>query len=562
MRRKIEKYLAKRQGVDETKIAKTDDGRYDFMDDLDGVLASVRGKEGKLGRIKSDTKKNKKSFLKKSKKYDNMTSCDPRLMHMPPYIPYGMSHHGMPMYSSDMSVLPHPGSGNESLLTLPPMSHPMSHLDQRPPMMLLAPSEGVSPNASESGSASAPQMNTSRSPPLRLSLWDDDQSKGSSSVSPYVSMSITPGTSLNSIYRPKEFASGCLSSSRKAMFESPSAKSIGGNLGMTLGTPNPSAMDISGMTPLTNLKETFTTPYSKEMFKQWSPEDGMSLNKALFADEGNRQPKTPNFTPREMKIVIGGSDHSVATAISDMHYNRVSISPMSYKISPMSYKTQDSESMPPPTAPRHVHYTESRDDCLTASASKIHSFMPPMVLNGTPRNVSRNLDNSRDVSDPSPLDTTLTPVGSYDQSFWGRQLGFSPPQHATFTPFKSPAVPMSKKKEGRALATLSANTIHNSTQKSKDTKEVQEEVNELKEEVNELKEEVNEVKEEVNELKEEVNEVKEEVNEVKEEVNEVKEETKEDSTEAKPSNKTKASVTIHSPSPPKRQKVSQAVAEQ
>eukprot|EP00592_Proboscia_alata_P015967 CAMPEP_0194399216 /NCGR_PEP_ID=MMETSP0174-20130528/126534_1 /TAXON_ID=216777 /ORGANISM="Proboscia alata, Strain PI-D3" /LENGTH=1669 /DNA_ID=CAMNT_0039195595 /DNA_START=746 /DNA_END=5755 /DNA_ORIENTATION=- len=45
MRRKIEKHLARKQGCDEANIRYLDDGRFDFMNDLEGVLAAVRGKD-------------------------------------------------------------------------------------------------------------------------------------------------------------------------------------------------------------------------------------------------------------------------------------------------------------------------------------------------------------------------------------------------------------------------------------------------------------------------------------------------------------------------------------
>jgi len=56
MRRKIEKYLAKKQGVDENNIRYLDDGRFDFMGDLEGVLNAVRGKDGSGGRQKEERK--------------------------------------------------------------------------------------------------------------------------------------------------------------------------------------------------------------------------------------------------------------------------------------------------------------------------------------------------------------------------------------------------------------------------------------------------------------------------------------------------------------------------
>ena len=65
MKRKIEKYLAKKQAVDVANIRFTEDGRFDFMGDLDGVLAAVRGKEGPP---RSRTKSEKKPLKQKKKR--------------------------------------------------------------------------------------------------------------------------------------------------------------------------------------------------------------------------------------------------------------------------------------------------------------------------------------------------------------------------------------------------------------------------------------------------------------------------------------------------------------
>ena len=105
MRRKIEKYLAKKQGVDESNIRYTEDGRFDFMGDLEGVLSAVRGKDG-MGKGKKGDRRSGKKSVKKSRKDDH--KMPPLGMPMP-YMPYGMPHHpypGMPphpMYTHDMA---------------------------------------------------------------------------------------------------------------------------------------------------------------------------------------------------------------------------------------------------------------------------------------------------------------------------------------------------------------------------------------------------------------------------------------------------------------------------
>merc|ERR1712032_19248 len=62
MRRKIEKYLAVKQGVEESNIFYLDDGRFDFMGDLEGVLNAVRGKDS-LGRGRNRVDKRSKASV-------------------------------------------------------------------------------------------------------------------------------------------------------------------------------------------------------------------------------------------------------------------------------------------------------------------------------------------------------------------------------------------------------------------------------------------------------------------------------------------------------------------
>jgi hypothetical protein len=52
IKRKIERFLAKKLGVSEEKIGSHEDGRYDFHGDIDGVLRAVRGKDYPCKRSK------------------------------------------------------------------------------------------------------------------------------------------------------------------------------------------------------------------------------------------------------------------------------------------------------------------------------------------------------------------------------------------------------------------------------------------------------------------------------------------------------------------------------
>ena len=464
MRRKIEKCLAKKQGVDEANIRYTEDGRFDFMGDLEGVLNAVRGKDA-LGKSKKGDRRSSKKNSKKGRKDDH--KMPPMGMTMS-YMPYGMHPYpGMaphPMYAHDMSYAT---AGKENMMP-PHMSHPYAkHMH---------PATTPGSSTDDKKIPLAPKPSTEKTP-MSFSTKETEEDDSST---PFTSMSFTPGPSSSRRYEP---TSGYMSvaSSRKSIFDTP--KGLGGSLEKTLGSPG--ALNIHGMTPLSSLKDTFATPYgASDMFSGLSPEDNLSLNKALFADEdGRRSTKTPGTlhthvtqtpcstkTPRQMKLYIGGTEDSMTSFISDMKYNRVSISPMSYsKTLKRDFASTQDESKPedmdknltpPQSVSRSIHFADDRGNDDMDSAFKVYQFMPTVTGEAqTPRNVTLDSD-SNDISAPSPFDASLTPIGPLgDQGFWGRQLGFSPSQ-STLTPFKSPALPLSIKKERRALSTLSLNTMH------------------------------------------------------------------------------------------------------
>jgi hypothetical protein len=261
--------------------------------------------------------------------------------------------------------------------------------------------------------------------------------------------------------------SSYFSSSGKSIFDSP--KNFG--YGILNGSPSLN-INMNGMTPLSTLKGTFATPYSSELFSELTLEDNLSLNKALFADD-DRYSKTPvsktplakpliGHTPREMTLNFCGADDSMTNFISDMRYNRVSISPVSHKTK-LKKQTEQAKT-PPRSATRMIHFADEERDDVLGSVTKVNSMMPSMTATTeaqTPMNVANITQDSadkRDIPAPSPFDTSLTPIGNYDEGFWGSQLGFSP-QCSSLTPFKSPTMPLSIKKQRAPLASLSLNTM-------------------------------------------------------------------------------------------------------
>lgn len=441
MRRKIEKFLAKKQGVDEANIRYTEDGRFDFMGDVEGVLSAVRGKDT-LGKGKKSDRKSSRKSVKKGRRDDHK-------MHpigMPMYLPYGMAP-------------PYPG-----------MPHPMyAHDGMMPPHMHHAYGKPM-PSASSSKSSStkvplAPKPTSSAKTPMSYSPKKSKSTEAEKEEStPFISMNITPRQSSKRNTEPMSF-----SSSHKTMFDSPPKD----NLDIGLGSPG--ALNIHGMTPLSTLKDTFATPYGTQMFSGLSPEDNLSLNKALFADD-SKTPTAKSKSRRQMRFSLG-NEESMSSFISDMRYNRVSISPLSCKTPKVAMETSptlseapksmEKASTPPSSTSRSIHFSDEVVVAEQSSASKANTFMTSVTSEAqTPRNVTQDSIDSRDIAAPSPFDASLTPIGNYDRGFWGNQLGFSPDDSSALTPFKSPgAAPLSMKKERKPLGTLSLNTIPKSESK-------------------------------------------------------------------------------------------------
>lgn len=433
MRRKIEKFLSKKQGVDEANIRYTDDGRFDFMGDIEGVLAAVRGKE----TFRSDKKSDRKSRKSSSKKGRN-SDAGMHSMGIPMYLPYGMPHY---------PGMPHPMYAHDSMIGHMGHSYPSS----KP--------------AQEEKSSSTP-----RAVPKQKSSMS---TKDGSVTTPFINMKLSGGE---------------YSSSRKSFFDSPSAKS-----GIGFGMGSPGLMNIHGMTPLSTLKDTFATPYGAQMFSDLSPEDNLSLNKALFAENSNT-PARGAKSPHGLKFCLG-NEASMSSFVSDMQHHRVSISPLACKTPKIA--TVDSSSSlvsatpkppaetktktPPQSINRSIHFADEKlPEAGLASASK---FATTDIVHQTPRNVTNNVTqdsiDSRDISNPSPFDASLTPIGNhYDQGFWGNQLGFSPQDStAAMTPFKSPGVILmsTTKKDRKPLTSLATNTIPKSEEPKKSNLKVKHE---------------------------------------------------------------------------------------
>jgi len=444
MRRKIEKFLAKKQGVDEINIRYTDDGRFDFMGDIDGVLAAVRGKDG-ITRIRTGKsgQKTRRPSIEKSSSDDSPSHGHPksRPHHMHPSYHHASMYMHHPYYPPiPMHAMPR-GKPNDNKENMKPKGELMSNRRMR----------SGPPTAGRHGS------NFAHSP--GKSNRNHEDHVGSS---PFFGMSVTPGSTLKTPFKMDSELSSYLESSRKTMFDSPCSS-----------YSSSSKLDLKGMTPLTDLRRAFaSTPFNGEENQLFSPSAMRNgdLSKTLFGDDEPNQLdpvlKTPKpSTPTVIRFRIGDGDDRYAHTI-----RHVSISPVSQIALAGRPKTtlrdsskflnlsasfaDDKKKMPPPSIAK-----DSRDVLQAKTRGTIFFEDKAMIMKAEPHTPAADItqvtqdesfsdDSTRDIAAPSPFDTSIigmTPATarSKDGSFWSRELDFSPADHS-FTPFKSPPGPRVK----------------------------------------------------------------------------------------------------------------------
>lgn len=488
MKRKIEKYLSKKQGVDEAHIRYTDDGRFDFMGDLDGVLTAVRGKDG-VTRIRTGKSGQKTRRPSTNKKPREDPSLHGHQKSRPPHMHPSYHHPGMYMHHPyyppmQMHAMPH-GKQIES-----------SNKENMKPRSAHVPYRGL-PSGQTTTDRRASNLEPSPNKPA--------VKKEQVLRSPFFGMSVTPASTLKTPLKMdselSSYLTNNLASSRKTMFDSPTSSSSSAHI------------DMQGMTPLTDLRRAFSsTPFNGDEIALFSPNTLRSgdLSKNLFSDDDQNQLesflKTPNAkTPKPMVFRIGDSNDKPdndrrnvpISPISQIALEARNTSPMNRDARNISLQTSEAlknnmhddsgmldmtrgdhvvkvavEYLAPPLS---VSFADSVNSSKVKSQSGCSSndsrdvlqekargtifyedtFSPKMTVRQDLKTPGADItqetydesfsdDSHRDITAPSPFDTSsilgMTPATgkSKDGSFWHRTLDFSPSDQA-FTPFKSPA---------------------------------------------------------------------------------------------------------------------------
>ena len=345
MRRKIEKYLAKKQGIDDGQVEPGEDGRYDFMGDFDGVLSAVRGNDPMTdsGKKRSESKLSLLDSADRSiggpqQQHGNNLPI-PYYSH---YTPYGMGP--TPVY--------HMGPSHMMQQRPNPHYTPWAHGSQNHKM------------------------------------------KATPTPSPLAALQHVTLSTPAAVQMPQEsYGDHCMSAAHKSIFDvlSPQGK-------MVAPRSSPGHMSIQGMTPpMSCLKDIFATPGPPENpSPKLSMDEAASVNKSLFAD--NSSVLTPfndgeSTTPiKSIHIHMTEQENS----ITDMTLgNRVSISPIHRDQTTYYFGEEEKETMPPPSSLRGAPVLSSdlfamtprdltKKDVMTPSTAANSSFWSEMSMSLSP----------------------------------------------------------------------------------------------------------------------------------------------------------------------------------
>jgi len=512
MRRKIEKYLARKQNCDEAHIRYTDDGRFDFMGDLEGVLGAVRGSGKDSGRgRKSGSGKirgpNKKKYQKKQEPMSNKTYAP-----APGMPPGAMSHHPGMHYGHHPYMQPPPM--NTKYGPMPPASNSTSgdkenmkpHATFARDTKFSKSSTSTSNNHKVTNTSSprddcsffsfSPRSSERRTRPFSATPRGDNEAMDFSSISPYFgSDSFTPASMKKTTFdKSVDFSTG-----KKTLFDSPGMTNTPSYASMN--SPNP--MNLQGMTPMSQVKDTFSTAMfgGEPIFGSDDTYDGDQLNKTLFGDVSEIMAQTPNVkSGREsMRFRIGSECSKSEKKAPSSAFRQVTISPIAQfsasrkasksmfargeaaatpseglgsSLAQVSLDTSskkegstDKEKMPPPGPVLSEDEPEDSDKFIKASTTKPCSTDSP---NNITQVTQDETDAShREIAGPSPfgassvMDGLPTPTGGEDKSFW-TYGDYSPARSVdnSFMPFSSPAA---KKEDPDATQYSPVNKGHSPT---------------------------------------------------------------------------------------------------
>jgi hypothetical protein len=377
MRRKIEKFLALKAGVDESQIIPTEDGRYDFKCDFEAVLAAVRGKDGFSGNLRG-ANRIMNSGTRSSRSSMSSTVSSVKSVHE------GDSHRkSLPMIGYYQPQYPfHPPYGTNMFYGQPPIPIGKENMNNIYPPPYWPPPRKTASNVLKS---------------TEKSIYDSPP-KLSYSVGP--EPTLTPTGPLSDL---KDTFATPLAASNDAHFSLEDAM----DLNKTLFSEAVMSTPFFGTKPESDKTKTIhITIGDDEKIKDYQKED-MKLNNRVSVSPMSRDTYKP--------IIYEGDDELSKCVLANMH------------------EDFDKEIMPPPTATRVRIAPLSKRTCSDRKSANTDRIQTPMPVHSlTP------FDSCSMVKHLTTPSTAATATLE-DTSFWNDDYhSMSPVQLSCSPTFHSP----------------------------------------------------------------------------------------------------------------------------
>ncbi|GKZ00799.1 hypothetical protein MPSEU_001031600 [Mayamaea pseudoterrestris] len=421
IRRKLEKYIAKKMNIEEEKVQPNAEGRYE-IGDLDDAVAAVHNMDlNALRQTDSAESQHRQTRWSDASLNDSSTSS---------YASAKKSRSSIDGKQIQDNVFDYNSIALAGMVHASQYYTPYAHFGMPQP-------HGMFPSIPQLLLQQAAQLSATTNQPQTKSINPDMTEP---KLSPMACIR-TPASCAKTMDHAMPF-----STTRKSIFDFDTPKSLGiDGLGMSLAA-SPGFMSVQGMSPpISSLKDTFNTPCTKEDLSNLSPEDVATLNKTLFSTDCKATP-LPTTPPHSVVNICIGSNSSIGKNISGMRLcSRVSVSPLYRETAIAGFfsdeaeldkcfaslndkeNDHDREIMPPPTAPRSRNVPK-----LSSSAMKVYSFnnlstASPYTTDDTPiRSFSRQAAAmSFDTSGMIKQLNTPSTEATAETSFWSDQ-GLSP----------------------------------------------------------------------------------------------------------------------------------------
>ena len=284
IRRKLEKYLSKKLGIDEEQVKANADGRYE-VDDVEDAIVAIRGMDASTLKMTGSAESNRRASHMRLSDCGSMDSSISGMYSTDRKMQGGNARSSIDGKKLQDSLQDYQNFALANMGHHPPFFTPYAPFGMPHPHGMYPGMHQMMVQQQQQQQAAAPVV-----PPVPVPA----QSKSSNNIaepklSPMACIRTPASCGGKSLEHALQF-----STTRKSIFDFDTPKSLNvDGLAMSLAA-SPGFLSLQGMSPpISSLKDTFNTPgCAKDDLANLSPEDVAALNKTLFSTDDPMTPVT------------------------------------------------------------------------------------------------------------------------------------------------------------------------------------------------------------------------------------------------------------------------------